>query len=172
MYMTQTMSKESVGFCNPAIALAIGLFGSNRYGKVMGIIRALLFVVFQVGGGIGGAVLIHFCIPEARGECTAKQIVKGTCRRHPLGAPQQAYATTVKQAIVFEAVGAFFLTWIVMHTTSPLRSVHSRNASAPIAAGLALAALKMCAFPYVEESISHQCSEICTLRNEKFHTET
>ena len=153
MYMTQTMSKESVGFCNPAIALAIGLFGSNRYGKVMGIIRALLFVVFQVGGGIGGAVLIHFCIPEARGECTAKQIVKGTCQDPLHGAPQQAYATTVKQAIVFEAVGAFFLTWIVMHTTSPLRSVHSRNASAPIAAGLALAALKMCAFPYVEESL-------------------
>lgn len=108
----------------------------------------ILFLAFQCVGAFGGAVLIRIIIPGAKSDCTPHSINQGTCVDMLAGAPQQAYGESFWQAFTFEIVGTFFITWVVMHTSSPLRSVYSRNASSPLAIGMVVTALTICAQPF------------------------
>lgn len=66
-----------------------------------------------------------------------------------LGVPAFGYGTTASSAFAIEALGGFFLTWIVLSNEGH-QQIGRRNAAVPLALGMGMVALQLFAFPFTK----------------------
>jgi len=102
--LTMRLADSQGGYLNPAVTLSLGLLDSIIEWRKMGIflLKALLFMICQFIGALGGAalILVTFPSPLSGSELTGYS--------HP------TFGTTVLQAFFIEAILAFFFTLVVL----------------------------------------------------------
>jgi len=141
VYLTTRVTKDAVGYLNPAItsALMISNYATKRYtwgsSKWPGLFRGIFLLLAQLLGLLAGALIIVLVVPKA-----------GT-NSASIGTPDFSYGADAFTATGIEAVGSFFLTFIVLahECRAP---VTARSTSAPIAVGLAMTTLTLFAYPF------------------------
>jgi len=129
--LTMRLSENNGGYLNPAVTLSLALLDSIIEWRKTGvfILKALLFIVCQFLGGLGGAALILVTFPNP---------LSGS---EKTGYSQPNYGTTVLQAFFIEAVLAFFLTLVILS----VRRHEIRRSSLLI--GFAYIAVRLMSYP-------------------------
>jgi aquaporin Z len=124
--MVSAVGHISGGHFNPAITL--GFMLTRRISLPLG----LIYWVAQLLGGVLAALLLRWIFPAPYRNATN------------LGAPSR-HVVDVGAALVLEAVGTFFLVWVVYAMTSDPRSTYS--AIAGLAIGLVIVFDMLLAYP-------------------------
>lgn len=108
--MVSQMGDRAGGFFNPAIVAALWATGT------MPTMRSLVSIASQVLGAVAAAYALKFLVPAE------------TFRAGAGGAPAVAPGLSAAKAVLFEAVGAFFLAWAVFATAIDDRGPFNRTA--------------------------------------------
>mmetsp|Transcript_23163 Transcript_23163/g.74520 ORF Transcript_23163/g.74520 Transcript_23163/m.74520 type:complete len:265 (-) Transcript_23163:96-890(-) len=138
LYACTAILEGGIGFFNPAITLA-ALLTNNIHGayrwKGSPTRGALFLIVAQVAGSILGGVMVLGAVPNAMdGE-------------EKVGATVVGQTTSTWMAMALEALGTFFMTWVVLSELSR-RDVRPQSFVGPLAVGTGYAALQIAFLPY------------------------
>ncbi|HVL89800.1 MAG TPA: MIP family channel protein [Actinomycetota bacterium] len=93
--MVSALGHVSGGHFNPAVTIGIWIAQKIKSSD------AIAYVVAQLAGATAGAALLRFALPET------------LWRAGALGTPQVTTGVTNGQAVLIEAILAFFLVWVV-----------------------------------------------------------
>lgn len=141
LYLTVRATGAGIGYLNPVVTLAMMCANpyTRRYewpgSKWPGLIRGSVLMLAQFMGTALGIGLVLLIIPHADKS------------NETLGVPELSYGTSTGSALAIEGLGAFFLTWVILANESHT-ALGPRSASTPLAAGLAMTALQLFAFPF------------------------
>lgn len=141
IYLTVRATGSGIGYLNPVITLA--MMCSNPYTRryewktssCPGFQRGVVLMIAQCIGHALGIGLVLLIIPNADKS------------NETLGVPSMSYGTTDGSALAIEAMGAFFLTWVVL-ANETRTALGPRSASTPLAVGMAMTCLQLFAFPF------------------------
>ena len=143
------------GYLNPAITASLmALYPLNK-GK-MSPLQGLLNMLAQLlGTAVGIALVVRslslfHSIESSRQHYTYTQIgivPNADKSNENLGVPALTYGTTSGSGFAIEALGAFFMTWIVL-ANEAYTMAGPRSTSTPIALGTAMTSLQLFAFPF------------------------
>ena len=141
IYITSRGTKQGLGYLNPAVTIAMMCSNpaTKRYSwyqsGLPAVMRGMFLMFAQFIGGLIGVLLVLAMIPSASQDAQS------------LGVPEIGEGATPATACAFEAIGTFFLTFVVL--ACECRSPgNSRSASAPIAVGLCMTCLVLFIYPY------------------------
>lgn len=143
VYLTVISSGAGIGYLNPAITLALTIAGhASKDSKFFfHVSKMLLMTTAQVVGTALGIVLVLVTVPDA------------DKTNETLGVPGLSNGMGGGGAFAIEALGAFFLTWIVLISENH-SIVGSRIATAPLSVGMAMTSLVLFAFPFTTASFN------------------
>jgi len=141
LYMTVRATGAGIGYLNPVVTLA--MMCANPYmrryewpgSKWPGLTRGACLMLAQFFGAGIGIGLILLIVPNADKS------------NETLGVPEMSYGTSTGSALAIEGLGSFFLTWVILANESHT-ALGPRSASTPLAAGLAMTAMQLIAFPF------------------------
>jgi glycerol uptake facilitator-like aquaporin len=125
---------DQVAYLNPAITASLmALYPLNK--TKMNPLKGLLNMLAQVLGTAIGIALVIAIVPDADKS------------NENLGVPALMYGTSSGSGFAIEALGAFFLTWIVL-ANEAYTLAGPRSTSTPLALGTAMTSLQLFAFPF------------------------
>jgi aquaporin Z len=141
VYITSRATRQGLGYLNPAVTIAMMCANpaTKRYqwynSGLPGVMRGMFLMFAQFVGALLGVLLVLGVVPRSGDTPEA------------LGVPRIGNGATPANACAFEAMGTFFLTFVVLccECRSP---GNSRSASAPLAVGLAMTVLVLFTFPF------------------------
>jgi aquaporin related protein len=120
--LAQTIGHISGCHINPAVTLSLFVTGDIK------LLRALLFVVVQLIGAVGGAAVLRLMVPESK---------EGN-----LGITNLGNELTDVQGFLMEIILTFLLLFVIHGVCDPRRK--DIKGSAPLAIGLAVTACHLC----------------------------
>ncbi|XP_068911778.1 aquaporin AQPAe.a isoform X1 [Tenebrio molitor] len=130
--LAQTIGHISGCHINPAVTLSLFVTGDIK------LLRALLFVVVQLIGAVGGAGVLRLMVPESK---------EGN-----LGITNLGNELTDVQGFLMEIILTFLLLFVIHGVCDPRRK--DIKGSAPLAIGLAVTACHLCGIPFSGSSIN------------------
>ncbi|CAH1381334.1 hypothetical protein MTP99_005337 [Tenebrio molitor] len=130
--LAQTIGHISGCHINPAVTLSLFVTGDIK------LLRALLFVVVQLIGAVGGAAVLRLMVPESK---------EGN-----LGITNLGNELTDVQGFLMEIILTFLLLFVIHGVCDPRRK--DIKGSAPLAIGLAVTACHLCGIPFSGSSIN------------------
>eukprot|EP00941_MAST-03F_sp_MAST-3F-sp1_P004309 g4309.t1 len=141
IFVTSLGTKEGLGYLNPAVTIAMMCSNpvTKRYSWYQSNAPALMrgtFLMFaQFFGSLVGVLLVMLIVPGS------------TDSPEALGVPSIVAGATPTSACAFEAIGTFFLTFVVLACECRYPG-NARSASAPVAVGFTMVTLVLFAFPF------------------------
>ena len=134
-------------FFNPAIATALALTESSSNGtrwplkKHAVLAKTFALIGAQLFGTLLGVCLVFLVIPDSVGN------------REVLGAPRLRFGSTFGSGFLLEALGAFFLTLLVL-VSAAFHQPLTRASSIAVSIGLANTALQLFLFPFTSACLN------------------
>ena len=152
-YLTGLFTSTSGGYLNPAVTASLmALYPLNKGN--MSPLKGLMNMLAQlIGTAVGIALVVRFLLLRSleRRQLTRNAqiaIVPDADKSNEnLGVPALTYGTSSGSGFAIEALGAFFITWIVL-ANEAYTLAGPRSTSTPIALGTAMTSLQLFAFPF------------------------
>jgi aquaporin related protein len=138
--MVYATANTSGGHLNPAVTFAVLIMSD------ISIFKAIMFMICQIAGAIGGAGILYGLVDSAIGAPVhygATKIAQNVSTNYGI-----AYTETVGQGFGIELVITFIFVWAVLSTARENRKdYHNFGIAAPLAIGLAVVICQIMAGP-------------------------
>ena len=132
----------SGGQINPAISLSLALIKKQPWSQ------AMIFIIAQVGGSVVAALLLKVLLTSTF------DVGNIGATLGPLTDGRDPTKTNVMAALGLEAIGTFFLMFVVLGTAVDKRGVGGSAAIGGFGIGLTLAAVILCIGPVTGASLN------------------